>query len=84
MGALALGAAMLGLALAYGIDGLVRSSGDAANEWTVTRSLGGHELSIPQSWLRAEQPATAGFAKQIELSLTRAARAGGRDDARWR
>ncbi|MEO6395877.1 MAG: hypothetical protein ABIO40_08200 [Devosia sp.] len=71
LGVLALGAGLVGLALAYGIDAAVRTAPNAGNgETVVARSLGGRELTIPISWLRAETDPTAGFAKQIDLTLT--------------
>lgn len=65
---IALGAALFGLAAAYGIDAL-RQSGQAAPAGTVTRALGGRQLDIPAAWLRGEAGAGAGFAKQVELAL---------------
>lgn len=70
---IAVAVAALGLALAYGLDALSRRAPDAARlddrGEVFTRSLGGHELTIPKSWFRfAEQPVD-GFVDRIELSL---------------
>ncbi len=65
---IALGAAILGLAAAYGIDAL-RQGDQAAKAGLVTRSLGGSPLEIPAAWLRGETAAGAGFAKQVDLAL---------------
>jgi len=65
---IALGAAILGLLAAYGIDAL-RQGGQAAKAGTVTRTLGGQRLEIPAAWLRSEAGAGTGFAKQVELVL---------------
>lgn len=63
----------LGIALAYGLDAFARRAPDAARlddaGETFTRSLGGHDLTIPKSWFRfAEQPVD-GFVERIELAL---------------
>jgi hypothetical protein len=65
---IALGAALLGLAAAYGIDAL-RQGGETAAAGTATRALGGRQLTIPAAWLRGAAGDGAGFAKQVELAL---------------
>jgi hypothetical protein len=74
LGAMALGAAMLGLGLAYGIDALGRgnaaSAEMASDEPLVGRSLSGRPLTIPKSWLASGAEHSTGFAKQIDLVFT--------------
>jgi hypothetical protein len=70
---IAVGAAVLAVGAAYLIDAAgkaVRLDGQrAGNEAVLSRTLGGHELEIPQAWFRYDEQAAEGFAKQIELRL---------------
>lgn len=68
-----LAVAMLGLGGAYLIDAAGRAdrrpnSGDEAPT-TLTRTLGGKDLMIPQDWFRYDEQRVEGFAKQIDLRL---------------
>lgn len=73
LGALVLLMALLGLALAYGIDAIGRAAkkgtSQGAGELSLTRSVGGRELQIPASWFRTDAERT-GFAKQLDLTIT--------------
>jgi hypothetical protein len=66
-------AALLGLAIAYGIDAMSRAAKAlpeaGPGDRVVVRSLGGRSLTIPAAWLRTELSEKAGFSKQIELDL---------------
>lgn len=70
---IAVGVAVLGLGAAYLIDAAgkaARTDGRSHGEDVVlSRTLGGHELEIPQAWFRYDEQATEGFAKQIDLRL---------------
>jgi hypothetical protein len=66
---IALGAAMVGLALAYGIDAIGRSA-HPLDGTVVSRTLGGTTLDIPAAWLREDAERSDGFAKQVELAVT--------------
>lgn len=74
LGAIALAAALLGLALAYAIDAAGRqnrAANPAVDEGiALTRTLGGKDLAIPASWFRYSEQRVEGFAKQIDLELT--------------
>ncbi|MEQ1770094.1 MAG: hypothetical protein ABL879_09660 [Devosia sp.] len=74
LGALAMGAAMAGLGLAYGIDALGRNARPSADpvhsEQLVGRTLAGRQLAIPASWLASGTAYANGFAKQIDLIVT--------------
>lgn len=68
-----LAVAMLGLGGAYLIDAAGRAdrypnSGDDTQS-TLTRTLGGKDLKIPQVWFRYDEQRVEGFAKQIDLRL---------------
>jgi len=68
LGMIVLLVAVAGLGLAYVID----AAGRAAHEdltGSVTRTLGGRELTVPVAWLREDAERTAGFAKQVEIGL---------------
>ncbi len=73
VGAIMLGAALLGLALAYAIDAAGRQGRSEQNgavaDLTLTRTLGGKDLQIPSSWFRYSEQRVEGFAKQIDLQL---------------
>lgn len=66
---IALGAAMLGLGLAYAIDA-VRQSEQAVRVGTLSSTLGGRQLEIPAGWARGDGQGGNGFAKQVDLALT--------------
>jgi hypothetical protein len=73
LGAIMLALAMLGLGVAYLIDAAGRAdrypnSGDDTQS-TLTRTLGGKDLKIPQTWFRYDEQRVEGFAKQIDLRL---------------
>lgn len=71
LGVIALGVALAGLALAYGIDAAGRASRAAATDHTlVARTLGGTTLTIPASWFIDPGDPSAGFAKQVDLRVT--------------
>jgi hypothetical protein len=73
LGAICLILALLGLALAYGIDGLERYAQKAEirpSGGTLARTLGGRNLTIPAAWFRATEQPVTGFAKQVDLQLT--------------
>ncbi len=67
------GVALLGLGAAYLIDAVGKPGpADGRNgdtERVLSRTLGGHELEIPARWLRYDEHAAEGFAKQIDLRL---------------
>ena len=69
VGLVALGA----IALAYAIDAAGRNATAAphraADDVTLTRTIGGKDLEIPQSWFRYAEQRVEGFAKQIDLQL---------------
>ena len=68
LGMIVLLVAVAGLGLAYVID----AAGRGAHEdltGSVTRTLGGRELTVPVAWLREDAERTAGFAKQVEIGL---------------
>lgn len=68
LGAIALILAVAGLGLAYAIDAAGRASRvDPAA--TVSRTLGGRELTVPAAWLREDAERSAGFAKQVDIGL---------------
>jgi hypothetical protein len=73
LGVLALAAALIGVALSYGIDAMTRGarpiSDAGAGELILTRSLGGHDLEIPALWFRDDAERATGFSKTIALSL---------------
>lgn len=69
LGVIALGVAMVGLALAYGIDAMGRN-GRTPDDATVSRTLGSATLDIPTRWLREDAERSDGFAKQVELGVT--------------
>ncbi len=73
LSAIALVAALIGLALAYAIDAAGRQARVPPHrtdaETTLSRSLGGSELQIPLSWFRYAEDRVEGFAKQIDLHL---------------
>jgi hypothetical protein len=70
MAAIVLAALLVGLAAAYGLNAwLHRPPARAAGEPTVTRSLVGRDLAIPQSWFRDGPPPQQGFATEIDLRL---------------
>ncbi|WP_421759689.1 hypothetical protein [Devosia sp.] len=73
LGAIMLVVAMLGLGGAYLIDAAGRAdrhptAGDDT-QTTLTRTLGGKDLEIPQAWFRYDEQRVEGFAKQIDLRL---------------
>ena len=68
LGAIALLVALAGLGLAYAIDAAGRA-GREALAGSVSRTLGGRELSIPAAWLREDAERSAGFAKQVDIGL---------------
>ena len=67
LGAIALIVAVAGLGLAYAIDAAGRAQ--PAPSEPVSRTLGGHDLIVPASWLREDAERSEGFAKQIEIRL---------------
>jgi hypothetical protein len=74
LGAIVLLVLLGGLALAYAIDAASRSNRSPAHavaggDGTLTRTIGGKELSIPLSWFRYAEQRVEGFAKQIDLRL---------------
>ena len=60
--------AVAGLGFAYAIDAAGRATHEDLTG-TVTRTLGGRELTVPALWLREDAERTAGFAKQVEIGL---------------
>ena len=68
LGAIALLVARAGLGLASAIDAAGRA-GREALAGSVSRTLGGRELSIPAAWLREDAERSAGFAKQVDIGL---------------
>lgn len=64
---------LVGLALAYAIDAASRHLDTPWHrrdiETTLTRTLGGKDISIPLSWFRNPEQQVVGFAKEIELHL---------------
>jgi hypothetical protein len=70
LGLIAVGAAILGLGLAYLLNGAARPHTEAAiSAGMVARSLGGTALTIPANWLT--EPADGeSFAKQVDIALT--------------
>ena len=68
LGAIALLVALAGLGLAYAIDAAGRA-GHETQAGSVSRTLGGRELSIPAAWLREDAERSAGFAKQVDIGL---------------
>jgi hypothetical protein len=74
----------IGLAGAYGIDALVRAhhrnlSLDGSVE-TLTRTIGGRDLTIPVTWFRYGEQGAEGFASQIDLQLELALGADGANE----
>ena len=71
--AIALALAALALGGAYALDSMGRASRMAAHtldtQTVLTRTLSGRDLQIPRAWLRYDEQAAEGFAKQIELRL---------------
>lgn len=65
---IALVVAIAGLAFAYGVNALVKAR-HVPETGAVTRTLGGHDLTIPVAWLREDSERSEGFAKQVELGL---------------
>jgi hypothetical protein len=68
LGAIALIVAVAGLGLAYAIDAAGRATHEDVTG-SVSRTLGGRELSVPAAWLREDAERSAGFAKQVEIGL---------------
>jgi hypothetical protein len=68
---IAVGVAVAGLALAYGIDAMGRSARvPAPLPGNVTQMLGSTQLNVPAAWFAtAELPPSGGFAKQLDLAL---------------
>jgi hypothetical protein len=68
---IAVGVAIAGLGLAYGIDAIGRSAhAPAPLPGSVSQMLGSTQLNVPTAWFAsAEVPPGGGFAKQIDLSL---------------
>lgn len=60
--------ALLGVGLAYAIDGMEQSSAGPSGE--VTRTLGSTELTIPASWMLEDAKAATGFAKEVKFAVT--------------
>jgi hypothetical protein len=71
LGVIALVAALLGLGLAYLIDGAERTKQvpGVAADGVVSRALGGTTLTIPTAWLWGPVDQSTGFAKQVDLKL---------------
>jgi hypothetical protein len=71
LAAIALVVAVAGLGLAYVIDALGRATHErpGIESGTLTRSLGGKSLAIPAAWFTGDPAQSAGFAKQIDLSV---------------
>jgi hypothetical protein len=74
LGAIMLMVAMLVLALAWGLDALMRHQQHVAvssvgSEAMIKRTLVGRDLNIPASWLRGADGASGGFATEIDLEL---------------
>lgn len=69
LGAIALVVLLAGLGFAYAIAGASRAQ-RTVDLGDVSRTLGGHELTIPSKWLREDAERTEGFAKQVEIGLT--------------
>ncbi len=59
--------ALLGLGVAYAIDAAGRAGREAA-AGSVSRTLGGRDLTIPVIWLREDAQRAEGFAKQVVLA----------------
>jgi hypothetical protein len=68
LGVIFLLVAVAGLGLAYAIEAAGHPS-DEELAGSVTRTLGGRELTVPVAWLREDAERTAGFAKQVEIGL---------------
>lgn len=68
LGAIALVLAVAGLGLAYAIDAAGRAGREDLTG-TVSRTLGGRELTVPAAWLREDAERSAGFAKQVDIGL---------------
>lgn len=71
LGAIALGIGLVGLAIAYALDGAGRAAQNhEVLDGEVTRTIGGLELTIPRAWLRADAERSEGFAQEVELEVT--------------
>jgi hypothetical protein len=68
LGLIALVVAVAGLGLAYAIQAAGRGTHEQVTG-SVSRTLGGRELSVPVAWLREDAERTAGFAKQVEIGM---------------
>jgi hypothetical protein len=68
LGLIALVVAVAGLGLAYAIQAAGRGTQEQVTG-SVSRTLGGRDLSVPVAWLREDAERTAGFAKQVEIGL---------------
>ncbi|MBL8599014.1 MAG: hypothetical protein JNL14_14865 [Devosia sp.] len=68
LGAIALILAVAGLGLAYAVDAAGRA-GHEELAGSVSRTLGGRELTVPAAWLREDAERSAGFAKQVDIGL---------------
>lgn len=57
--------------LAYGIDqaGRAKAPAQTAATASVTQTIGGRDLSIPQSWFRSSEQMRSGFAGEVDLAL---------------
>lgn len=64
---------LLGVGLAYLVDGIERSgraaAPDPADQHLVQLTLSGQDLSIPASWFRTPGGAQQGFTSQVDLTL---------------
>lgn len=69
MALMALGVALAGLALAYGVDAArkARQAENAALGPELARTIGGRDLAIPRGWFRYAEDESGGFTEQIEL-----------------
>lgn len=71
---------LLGVGLAYLVDGLERSDKPAAtnavDKRTVQLTLSGQELSVPLNWMRTPGQAQEGFTSQIDLVVPLASATG--------
>jgi hypothetical protein len=68
LGAIALIVAVAGGGRASASAAAGRSA-DEESAGSVTRTLGGRDLSVPTAWLREDAERSAGFAKQVEIGL---------------
>lgn len=69
---IAVGVLLLAVGLAYAIDqaGRVAGQPDPLSQDTITQTIGGRDLTIPEGWYRYGEQMRPGFVNQIDLKVS--------------